>query len=237
MPGLTGQLYKQFALTIAFSVGLSGLNALTLSPALCAVLLRPGVKKKGWFFRGFNKGFAALGRFHDKGMHLAIRRWPITLILFAGVIVAAYWLIKTVPTGFVPDEDQGYFFILQEGPEGMALARTEKISSQVEKIIKEVPGVKDVLLIGGYNIIAQIQDTRASTIIVILNPWHERTTKALSLEGIMMTTYQAVAHMNEVNFMPFGPPPIQGLGTAGGFQYQLEDYLVGELQDLYILTL
>ena len=211
MPGLTGQLYRQFALTIAFSVALSGVNALTLSPAMCAVILRPGTKKKGWFFSRFNKGFDALGRFHEKGMRWAIRSWKLILLLFLGVILAAYWLVRTVPTGFVPNEDQGYFFVLQQGPEGMALARTEKISAQAEEIMKKIPGVADVLLIGGYNIVASVVDSRASTYIVILEPWDERTTKALSVKGIMGRLYHSVSHMNEVDFVPFNPPPIQGL--------------------------
>ncbi len=237
MPGLTGQLYKQFALTIAFSVALSGINALTLSPAMCAVFLRPaGEKKKGWFFRKFNQAFDAFARFHEKGMRLAIKRRKIVMLLFAGVVAAAYLLMKTVPTGFVPNEDMGYFFVVMEGPESTALARTSKVAGRVEKIIKGISGVSDVLIIGGYNIVAGIQDTRSATAIVVLKPWDERKGKALSLDGVIERVYEETAGINEFNLMAFNPPPIQGLSTTGGFQYQLEDYEGTDLQALYDIT-
>ncbi len=237
MPGLTGQLYKQFALTIAFSVALSGISALTLSPAMCAILLRPGGKKKGWFFRKFNQGFDVFARYHEKGMRLAINRRRIVMVLFLGVVAAAYLLMKNVPTGFVPNEDMGYFFVVLEGPESTALVRTGKVAAEVEHIIKGLPGVADVLIIGGYNIVAGIQDTRAATAIVVLKPWDERKTKALSLQGVIKSVYRETAAINEFNIMAFNPPPIQGLSTTGGFQYQLEDYEGSDLEALYKATM
>ena len=148
------------------------------------------------------------------------------MVLFMGVVAAAYLLMKNVPTGFVPNEDMGYFFVVLEGPESTALARTGKVAAEAEKIIKGLPGVADVLVIGGYNIVAGIQDTRAATAIVVLKPWDERKTKALSLQGVMKSMYRETAAINEFNIMAFNPPPIQGLPHSTTNQIQTRQYWV-----------
>jgi len=242
MPGLSGQLYKQFALTIAFSVALSGINALTLSPAMCALFLKPSGERKGrrWLnglFGKFNRGFEGLARFHERGMRTAIGRRKLVMALFGCVVAAAYLLLRHVPTGFVPNEDMGYFFVVLEGPESTALERTARVAARVEEIIRGIPGVSDVLVIGGNNIVAGVQDTRSATAIVVLEPWDERKEEALSLDGVMRRVYAETAPIQEFNVMAFNPPPIQGLSTTGGFQYQLEDYEGSDLQGLYDLTM
>jgi HAE1 family hydrophobic/amphiphilic exporter-1 len=124
MPGTTGQLYKQFALTIAISVGISAINALTLSPALCAIMLRPE-KKHGWFFRKFNQGFGWSTKLYVKWIRGLIKVWVVVALIFIGLMGATYYMFRIVPTGFVPDEDQGYFFVFTIGPEGSSLQRSE----------------------------------------------------------------------------------------------------------------
>jgi len=147
MPGTTGQLYKQFALTIAISVGISAINALTLSPALCALLLGPE-KKHGWFFRKFNQTFNWCTNVYVGWVKGLIKLWVIVALVFVGLLGVTYYLFHVVPTGFVPDEDQGYFYVFPIGPEGSSLERTEKVANKIEKILRKTPGVADVLTIG-----------------------------------------------------------------------------------------
>ncbi|MEA2039136.1 MAG: multidrug efflux RND transporter permease subunit [Thermodesulfobacteriota bacterium] len=233
MPGITGQLYRQFALTIAFSVCISAINALTLSPALCAALLRPTPKKQAWFFRKFNQAFEWSRSHYLKGVRWLIKAWVLVLLIFAGLIFATYTMFKIVPTGFVPAEDQGYFMVMIQAPEGTSLERTGKVCSKVENILEKTPGIDNVVMIGGYNLLNSAMDPSSAAAFVMLDPWDKRKTPELSLDGIMgafMAQTQVI--INEAVVMPFPPPPIQGLSTTGGFEYELQDLTGGSLVEL-----
>ncbi len=232
MPGITGQLYRQFALTIAFSVGISAINALTLSPALCAALLRPTPKKQTWFFRKFNQAFEWSRSQYLKGVRWFIKAWVLVLLVFVGLVFATYAMFKIVPTGFVPAEDQGYFMVMIQAPEGTSLDRTGKVCSTVEKILEKTPGVKNVVMIGGYNLLNSAMDPSSAAAFVMLDPWDERKTPELSLDGIMGAFMGQAQAINEAVVMPFPPPPIQGLSTTGGFEYELQDLTGGSLIEL-----
>jgi len=235
MPGTTGQLYKQFALTIAISVGISSINALTLSPALCALLLRPE-KGHGWFFRKFNQAFNWCTQTYVRWVKGLIKVWIIVVCIFIGLMGATYYLFHTVPTGFVPDEDQGYFYVFAMGPEGSSLERTEKVADRVDKILLSTPGVADVLTIGGYDLINSVTVPCSATAIVVLNPWDERKTPELSVEGIMANVRKQTAGISEAMVVTFNAPPIQGLSTSGGFEFELQDLTGGSLDVLSEVT-
>ena len=232
MPGITGQLYRQFALTIAFSVGISAINALTLSPALCAALLRPTPKRQVWFFRKFNQVFNWSRNQYLKGVRWFIKAWVLVLLVFAGLVFATYYMFQLVPTGFVPSEDQGYFMVMIQAPEGASLDRTEKVCDQVEKVLDKMAGVNSVVMIGGYNLLNSANDTASATAFVMLDPWDDRKTPQLSLNGIMGTFMGEVQGINEAVIIPFPPPPIQGLSTTGGFEFELQDLTGGSLVEL-----
>ncbi len=232
MPGITGQLYRQFALTIAFSVGISAINALTLSPALCAALLQPTPKRQAWFFRKFNQIFDWCRNQYLKGVRWFIKAWVLVLMVFAGLLFATYYMFQLVPTGFVPSEDQGYFMVMIQTPEGASLDRTEKVCDQVEKILENMAGIDSIVMIGGYNLLNAANDTASAAAFVMLDPWDHRKTPQLSLNGIMGTFMGEVQGINEAVIIPFPPPPIQGLSTTGGFEFELQDLTGGSLVEL-----
>ena len=235
MPGTTGQLYKQFALTIAISVGISAINALTLSPALCAIMLRPQ-KKHGWFFRKFNQVFDWCTKLYVRWIKGLISVWVIVALIFMGLMGATYYMFHIVPTGFVPDEDQGYFFMFTVGPEGSSLERTEKVANKVEKILLSTPGVSDVLTIGGFDLINNINVPNTGTIIVVLKPWAERKTPALGVDGIMNSVRKQTAGIADAMVVVFNAPPIQGLSQTGGFEFELQDLTGGSFDTLSEVT-
>jgi hydrophobe/amphiphile efflux-1 (HAE1) family protein len=232
MPGITGQLYRQFALTIAFSVGISAINALTLSPALCAALLRPAPKKQGWFFRKFNQAFEWSRDRYLTGVRWFIRAWGVVLLVFAGLFVATYYLFTIVPTGFVPEEDEGYFMVMIQSPEGASLDRTGKVCSRVEEMLLKTSGIESVVMIGGYNLLNSAMDPASAAAFVMLKPWDQRKTPALGLDGIMAAFMGRAQAVTEAVVMPFPPPPIEGLSTTGGFEFELQDLTGGSLVEL-----
>ncbi|NCC26094.1 MAG: hydrophobe/amphiphile efflux-1 family RND transporter, partial [Deltaproteobacteria bacterium] len=232
MPGISGRLYQQFALTIAISVGISAINALTLSPALCAVLLRPGEGSRNWFFRGFNTGFEWFRKGYLWAVKWLIKGWPVVVAGFGALLVLTYIYFTTVPTGFVPMEDQGYFFVTMQGPEGSSLKRTTNLDQEVTKIILDIPGVKDAISIGGYNILSGTVDPGFVTQVVVLTPWDERKTPDLSAEAIIREVWKRTAHIQRALVFAFNSPPISGLSTTGGFEFVLQDLQGGELTAL-----
>ena len=233
MPGISGQLYKQFALTIAFRVGISAINALTLSPALCAALLRKEKKKLNWFFRKFNQVFDWSRNQYLKGVRWFIRAWYLVLLVFACLLVVTYYMFQIVPTGFVPSEDEGYFMVMIQSPEGASLDRTGEVCAKVEEILlKETPGISSVVMIGGYNLLNSAMDPSSAAAFVMLTPWDERKTPQLSLDGIMGAFMAQAGAITEAVVIPFPPPPIQGLSTTGGFEFELQDLTGGSLTEL-----
>lgn len=233
MPGITGQFYRQFALTIAFSVSISSINALTMSPAISSLVLRGTPSQHGLFFTKFNQFFDWAREKYDAGVKIFIEKWRLMLVGFVALLVAAAIMFSIVPTGFIPDEDQGYFFVVIMGPDGASLERTTAIAGEVEKDAMAMEGVANVLVIGGYNLLSATVDSSAATVIVMLNDWDERTTPELSLTAIMDRLQQKVQMVPQALIFAFNPPPVQGLSTTGGFQYELQDYTGGDIEKLY----
>jgi hydrophobe/amphiphile efflux-1 (HAE1) family protein len=215
MPGVTGQLYKQFALTIACSVGISTLNALTLSPALCAVFLRAGRTQQRWFFRQFNHGFESAGRAYGYTVKGLIRGWMFVLMVFVGLLATTYYMFRLVPTGFIPDEDQGYFVANIQGPDGSSLERTTRVVERVEAILRAMPGVADIVTFS--------TASNSASVFVVLKPWAERKAPELQLGAIIGAARRQFANILEAIVVAFNPPAIPGLGASGGFQLELQD--------------
>ncbi|WP_027179406.1 efflux RND transporter permease subunit [Maridesulfovibrio bastinii] len=235
MGGISGRLYQQFALTLAVSVGISSINALTFSPAMSALVLRPQREARGplgAFFRVFNKYFNKITSGYTSGVRLVIRKSIVALVVFGVLLLGTWSLFKSVPTGFVPDEDQGYFMTSIMLPEGASLERSDAVARKVENILKTEPGVKDYMTLGGFNILSQGYSSYTTTMFVMLDPWDKRTDPSLSLAAIISDTQKKFREIQEANIVNFSPPPISGIGSTGGIQFELQDRSGGTVDDL-----
>ncbi len=224
--GITGQLYQQFALTLSISVLISALVALTLTPALCAMVLRPRRTMRGpigRFVDWFNAKFDRTRNRYMGILKTCIRRTVLMLVLLAGIALCAGWLLKTLPPSFVPLEDQGYFFLDLILPNGSSLDRTRATADAIGSDVKQIPGVKDVVTLGGFNALNSMVQSNVATLAVTLIPWDERKSKKLGLASILLTAYADAQRHPEAQTLPIPPPPITGLGNSGGFQFMLED--------------
>ncbi|HSV19225.1 MAG TPA: multidrug efflux RND transporter permease subunit [Casimicrobiaceae bacterium] len=217
--GLAGRLYQQFAVTVATAVTISGLVALTLTPALCALLLRP-THTESRIFRPFNRGFAWVTGLYVRGVRLGIARFIVGLILFGVVIALDVILFRAVPSGFVPPEDQGYLIGGAILPDGATLQRTDRVGAQLEQLIGKDPALSHMFFVSGFDLIGGGSKTNAATIFLPLKPWKERSTSA---ESFAKTVMGKGASISEAIILAFNPPPIRGLGTAGGFEVYLQD--------------
>ncbi|MCP3968276.1 MAG: multidrug efflux RND transporter permease subunit [Lentisphaerae bacterium] len=225
LPGITGELYRQFGITITVAVLISTLNALTLSPALSGLILKP-VKKghqKMFIFRKFDKYFDKMtGGYIWLVKHL-VRKAILVFIAFIALMFVAVKVYNSLPTGFIPDEDQGVFFVNVQLPDSASLVRTQKVVSQVEKIMKDTPGVDDVISVSGFSILTGTNSSNGAMLIAMLKPWNERPTLKLSQFGIMAQVYRKVVDIPDAMIVPFGVPAIPGIGSTGGFAFMLED--------------
>ena len=222
-PGLTGRLFEQFAATISVAVALSSINALTLSPALCASLLRPPQTAKSGPLAWFEKGIDATRSAYSSLVRRLIRMTAVCLIFLVAVSALTGWLFSVVPTGFVPPEDRGAFFVDVRLPDGAALSRTSAVVAEVEDIITNTPGVANVMTVAGYSMLQGAVVPNGAFVIAVLEPWSERTTRELSLRGILTSVAPKLAAIPSATIIPFNPPPIPGLGTTGGFEFVLQD--------------
>ena len=205
------------------AVSLSSINALTLSPALCASILQPPkAVRRGplaWFEKGLGKtrdGYGWLVR-------RLIRLLTVSMIGFAAVVAATGWLGKTLPTGFVPAEDRGAFFVDVRLPDGAALPRTAAVLTQVETLLMNTPGVANVISVGGYSILSGSVIPNGALLIAVLDPWDERTGPGLNARAILTGLFPELLAIPSATIIPFNPPPIPGLGTTGGFEFILQD--------------
>ena len=223
--GISGELYKQFALTIATATLFSGFNSLTLSPALSALLLRPTKNsRKGWFFRWFNKGYDLLQKGYDNFVSFLLRRAWIAAISFAAMVAIAIYLFKEQPTTFIPDEDDGYFIVSVQLPPASSLSRTEAVAAKVERIITSYPEVKTNISISGFSIMNSGRQSNAASIFVVLKDWSLRKEKSESAAAIVERfNQQAYVEIEEAQCFAFVPPAIPGIGNVGGLQMQVED--------------
>jgi HAE1 family hydrophobic/amphiphilic exporter-1 len=226
IPGITGQLYQQFAVTIAISVIISAFNALTLSPALCALLLKPKVKGTGplqKFYDWFNRVFGRITEGYVGVCRLAIRRTAVSLIFLVGVTVSAGFFGKLVPAGFLPDEDQGYVFAAVQLPDASSLQRTSEIAAQAEELIMKVPGVEYTTTIVGYSLLSQVTNTYSAFFFITLKEWGERKKPEEQYTAIKAELTKRLAGIPGAIAFAFPPPAIQGVGTSGGATFILED--------------
>ncbi|HTO55218.1 MAG TPA: multidrug efflux RND transporter permease subunit [Myxococcota bacterium] len=223
IPGTSGRLYQQFALTIAISVAISAFNALTLSPALCAIFLREERREKGVFFRGFDRAFTRFTELYEQVGARAIAGWPVVLLGFGGLILATGYLYGTLPRAFVPDEDLGYFIVSVQLPDGSSLERTEATTREVVAKMLAIPGVASAVVNGGTDFLTGAAASNAASCYMILTPWDERKSRDVQLAAILAHARREISQIPSAVVVAFNPPPIRGLGTTGGFQMQVQD--------------
>ncbi|MBN9380107.1 MAG: multidrug efflux RND transporter permease subunit [Chitinophagaceae bacterium] len=227
IPGITGRLYQQFAITIAISVLISAFVALSLTPALCTLLLKPmhltkesrGLNK---FFYHFNQWFHRVSIRYTSNVRGWIKRAPYALVLLVCIIVGALFLFKKKPTGFIPTEDEGRVYITYEIPEAASTARSLVVLDSMMKVINNIPGVAHYAALGGLNVVTFATKSNSGTIFCQLKPWDERKDKSLQLDGVMTEMRKRFAVFKEANVVVISPPAIPGLGQTGGFTFELE---------------
>lgn len=222
LPGITGQLYRQFAVTIVVAVCLSALNALTLSPALCSIFLSNKPHKEFIFFKYFNKIFNYITDKYNKTVSFLIRRLIAVGICFVIILCLIGFMYGKIPSGFIPSEDQGAFFVNVQLPNGSSLNRTDDVMRQVTDILTSTPGVANVLSVPGYSILSQSTSSNYGFAIANLNPWDERTSPATQINALINRTNMALSKIPGAIAFAFNLPPIQGLGTANGFQFEMQ---------------
>jgi len=225
MPGLTGMLYQQFAITISIATVFSSINALTLSPALCRLLLKPSTaNKKKWFaFRWFDKMFDVSTKGYMVMIKGMLRKSWLVMMVFGGLLFATYYSIISLPGGFLPDEDQGYFFVNVQLPDGASLERTKVVMDQVNDMVEQTEGVSKYVLIGGYSMLDGVAATNTGLGFITLKNWSERDEPTLHVKAIMQQLQQKLSTIEEGIVFSFLPPPIVGLGSASGFSFELQD--------------
>src|SRR5499425_37796 len=224
--GLTGRMYQQFALTIAVSVLLSAFNALSLSPALCAMFLRapkPARGPLGKFFGWFNRGFERSTTAYVSGARLLVRRSILTILIIVVVAVGAGLFGSALPAGFIPEEDQGIFGVNVTLPPAASLERTSQVLSQVERILAKTEGVDAFTTIGGYGVVTSTYQPNFGTIFVRLKPWDERHSDTLHVRSIMAGLQRQLSKLPEAVIFPFNIPTISGFGASAGFNFLLQD--------------
>ncbi|MDH6059543.1 efflux RND transporter permease subunit [Chrysosporum bergii ANA360D] len=223
-PGTTGALYQQFALTIAFSIVISTFLALTLTPSLCALLLRQGQQPSGWLGRIFdriNQFLDWVQRSYQRSLNFLVRFKTIIIGLFMVSLGMTAWLYITVPTAFLPEEDEGYFITLLQGPQGVSLQYTSDVIARVEKELLQIPEVVGTFAIGGFSFSGNTANN--GIIFTTLTPWRERQRPDQSAQAIIGKLRGKLFAIPEARIFPVNPPPIQGLGNFGGFSFQLQD--------------
>jgi hydrophobe/amphiphile efflux-1 (HAE1) family protein len=231
LPGTTGELYRQFALTIAISVGISAVNALTLSPALCALLLGRRERRKAFGLAAFDAGFHRLSDLYERTAQTVLTHRTSVLGVFAALVAATIWLYGQVPTAFLPDEDLGYFIVTVQLPDGASLERTQAVTKEVVEKLLAIPGVTSSVVNGGFDFLAGTAASNAAACFAILEPWDQRRTPETSLSGILERARRDLGSVSGAVVSVFNPPPIRGLGTTGGFQMQIQDEAAGSLTD------
>jgi HAE1 family hydrophobic/amphiphilic exporter-1 len=226
LAGLVGSMYKQFALTIAISVLLSAFNALTLTPALCAMLLKepkPMRGPLGVFFRAFNKVFDITTNGYVHVSRLLIRRGILTVGIVGVVVLGAIFFGKAIPAGFIPDEDQGILGVNVQLPPGASLARTSEVLKKVEEILAKTEGIESYQTVGGYGVVTNTYQPNYGSLFARLKPWDERHGEALHIKGIMGSLQKEFATIPEGVIFPFNIPTLSGFGAASGFNFLIQD--------------
>ena len=228
MAGITGQMFRQFALCIATSIGLSTLVALTLSPALCSMILKSGDEKADFvFIQKFDDWFNGIRDKYLEGAKVFVNSAKFTLIVLLGIVIFVLFMFKLIPTGFLPDEDRGAIFTQIQLPDGSSASRTDMVATEVEERILQIKGVKTTITMVGFN------GENTALIVAQLKPWSQRKSKAESAEGILNIMRNEFSTYPSATIASFSPPAISGLGMFGGFEYQLLDKGNRDAQELY----
>ncbi len=220
--GITGELYKQFAITIALSVAISGFVALTLSPALCAIVLKPG-HGSGKFWGIFNRSFDWTQTHYVGATGTLIRKSVMSLAIFLVMIFIILGLLKTTPTGFLPEEDQGYFITVFQLPDGASLTRTKKVVEKIENYFHTIPAVHSTDALTGQNFVFGTRGPNQATMFIPLQHWDTRKSPDQQAQGLIANAFKEFAKIPEALILAFNAPSIQGLGSTGGFTAQLQD--------------
>ncbi|MFN7986579.1 MAG: multidrug efflux RND transporter permease subunit [Thermoanaerobaculia bacterium] len=241
LPGTTGQLYKQFAITIVISVALSGFIALTLTPAMCALLLKHRTPPQKGFFAWFNRGVDRITVLFGDAVTLVIKRMGVAFAVLAVLILSIVQLFRTIPTAFVPNEDQGYVFAGVFMPDAASLDRTVATSDEVDALFAKEPAVAHRMPVNGYSILDGQVKTNAATIFVSLKPFEERyasvkKAKEENAKKVLMSVYDGSRSIRTGAVVPIAPPAIPGIGTTGGFEMWIQDKLGGDPTELGELT-
>ena len=228
IPGIVGRLYQQFAITIAVSVMISAFVALSLTPALCSIMLKPskeeGAKKNVLerFFAWFNKGFGRMNRSYTKGVGKWIRATPMVLVMLVCLFVGLFFMFKSKPSGFIPSEDEGRLFVTYEMPEGTSTTRSKAMLLDIMDRVQKVQGVRIVGGLAGLNIVSFSNKSNVGTMFVNLHPWDERKSKETQLQSIIANIQKVTADIKEARILPIAPPAIPGLGQTAGFTFELQ---------------
>lgn len=235
LSGVTGVFFRQFALTIAVSTVISTFNSLTLSPALCALILQQHTDRKdwlgrtmdrlfGWFFRAFNRGFGATSALYVQVVGRLIRRGTIVLVLYGGLVALGVWLFQNTPGGFIPQQDQGYLITYAQLPDAASLQRADTVARRILETAGRTPGVQNTVVFAGFSFLTGTNQSNAATIFVILEPFEKRRLDPnLSADHIAGQLRQQFGAIQEAFVAVFPPPPVRGLSTVGGFKLQIED--------------
>jgi hydrophobe/amphiphile efflux-1 (HAE1) family protein len=235
IPGITGKLYQQFAVTIAISVLFSAFNALTLSPALAALLLRKREESRGRlrrFFDWFNRIFERATEGYVRWSAILVRKSVVALVLLVAFGAAGGFFANRVPSSFLPDEDQGYFYINVQLPNGASLERTTAVVQDVEKILQKTPGVEFSTEFVGFSLLSFVRTSYSATFFVNFKPWDERKTRDEQFQSLKAHLNQELSRLPAAVVFGFSPPAIPGVGTAGGFTFILEDRSGSDVQFL-----
>ena len=227
IPGITGRLYQQFAITIAISVILSAFNALSLSPALSALLLKPQPEHKrgllGKLFDRFNRTFERATNGYVRLSGVILRKSALALVALIGFGVAGFWLAGKLPTSFVPDEDQGYFYLNIQLPNAASLQRTEAVLAKIQKIASGIPGVENVTAVGGFSLLSFVRASYSGFAWISMKEWGDRKTRAEQFQAIKARLNAELSRLPDAVAFGFSPPAIPGVGTSGGVTFILED--------------
>ena len=235
IPGITGRLYQQFAVTIAISVILSAFNALSLSPALASLLLKPRAQSRGplaRFFGWFNRMFEGATNQYVRLSGALLRKSGFAFLLLAGFAAAGIWVGGKIPGSFVPDEDQGYFYLNVQLPNSSSLERTEAAMAKIEKIAAGIPGVESVTGVSGFSLLSLVRTSYSGFAFIRMKDWDGRKTRAEQFQSIKASLNRELSKLPEAVAFGFSPPAIPGVGTSGGFTFILEDRSGGDVRFL-----
>lgn len=234
LSGLTGQFYRQFALTIAVSTLISAFNSLTLAPALCAILLRPHDAPKdwftriwdflfGWFFKLFNRGFEATANGYGRAVNWTVRHAAVPMLVYVGLIAAAVYGFQRTPTGFIPKQDMGYLITMVQLPDGASVERSTEVVNRAVEVIRKHPGVAHTISYSGYSGTTRSNSPNYGSIFIMPKPFHHRVKHGPTADKLQADLQKELAKIPDATIFVIAPPPVRGLGTAGGLKFLVQD--------------